>query len=647
MFDYGATQVTVEAKDKLADLVLKRYREAVMYQSAELVGGDSLKQVLGECYRQANGILDPADRETVSVLGVDAYVNLTAMKGGVAQAFLMESLVSTDGLPWSIRPTPLPDLSDRGRLEALELVKRELFEGGGLEADLLTLMKQVKDQVRLKETKLAEDAALKMEKLMHDQIVEGSWRQAMSGFLYNFVYYPFGVLHGPVPTRRPRLSWTGDRMRVKQEMFYSWEAVSPWDFWYSPDSRSAQDGTAIFLRKRMTRRHLLEMRQMKSYIAGQIDRVIEDADTQDLYNFRWMSDNPDQPDRQLIYWANSTGTIDTLVHYGFVSGRELAEYGIGGLEPYAFYDATVTVIGGYTVQVFVAPDPSVSIRPVFTASFYRTRDRIPNFGIAQRVRDIERAFLTCLRYLIRNMANASEPIVEADLSRLSKHHQDEDLTRFSPGQVFLVSSDPLMSQAPALRFYTVPNAMPQFSQLLDHFMDMADKLTNIPAALHGTAVGSGANRTFRGMANLQSNALMSLQAAVGNIDETVFLPMGELLYGYNMLYEDDESLKGDSKVQAQGVQGLLAREMERNNALELLQLIGSVGAQLGDSVTPLVDWALQRALIAMRVPPEFANQVKFGGLQPPPEAGGMPPEAAAMPPEGAAMPPGAAMQGVM
>jgi hypothetical protein len=245
------------------------------------------------------------------------------------------------------------------------------------------------------------------------------------------------------------------------------------------------------------------------------------------------------------------------------------------------------------------------------------------------------------------MANASEPIVEADLSRLSKHHQDEDLAQFSPGQVFLVNRDPLMSQDQALSFYTVPNAMPQFSQLLDHFMDMADKLTNIPAALHGTAVGSGANRTFRGMANLQSNALMSLQAAVGNIDETVFLPMGELLYGYNMLYEDDESLKGDSQVQAQGVQGLLAREMERNNALELLQLIGSVGAQLGDSVTPLVDWALQRALIAMRVPPEFASQVKFGGLQPPPEAGGLPPEAAAMPPEGAAMPPGAAMQGVM
>jgi hypothetical protein len=134
------------------------------------------------------------------------------------------------------------------------------------------------------------------------------------------------------------------------------------------------------------------------------------------------------------------------------------------------------------------------------------------------------------------------------------------------------------------------------------------------------------------MANLQSNAVKSLQAAVGNIDETVFLPMGELLYGYNMLYEDDESIKGDSKVQAQGVMGLLAREMERNNALELLQLIGSVGAQLGDSVTPLVNWALQKTMLAMRVPLELASQIKFGPSGPPQE-GGMPPEAAGGAPE--------------
>jgi hypothetical protein len=145
----------------------------------------------------------------------------------------------------------------------------------------------------------------------------------------------------------------------------------------------------------------------------------------------------------------------------------------------------------------------------------------------------------------------------------------------------------------------------------NEFMEMAHVVTNIPAALHGTAVGSGANRNARGMFNLQSNALKSLQSAVANIDETVFQPMGELLYAYNMLYEDDDSIKGDSKVAAQGVQGLLAREMSRNNALEILQLVGAVGAQLGDTASPLVDWALRQTLTAMRVPDEIAAQISM------------------------------------
>ncbi|MDR1872029.1 MAG: hypothetical protein LBS60_08980 [Deltaproteobacteria bacterium] len=630
MFDYGTTEVTVQAKDKLADLVMKRYREAVAWQSIELVGSKCLKTVLEECYQQANSILSPRDREVVEELGVDAYISLTAMKGGVIQAFLIESLVSADGLPWTIKPTPLPDLSERGQLEALNLVKQELFAGNGLEMDLITLLRNVKAQVRGKETQLAEEASRNMEKLMFDQLVEGSWRQAMSSFLYNFVFYPYGVLHGPIPTRKPRLSWSNDRIKVKNEMFYSWEAISPWDFWYSPDSRSTQDGTAVFIRKRMTRRHLLEMKEMKSYLKDQVEAVLVETETKDLYNFRWMSSNPDQPDRQMVYWANCTGTIDALVHYGLVSGRELAEYGLSGLEPGKYYDATITVIGGYTVQVFVAPDPTVNIRPVFTASFYRTRDRIANFGIGQRIRDVERAFLVALRYLIRNMAGASEPITEIDRARFSKFMTDEQLVQCSPGTVFIADNDPLGSQAPGLRYYTAPNALPALSQLMQYFMELSHIVTNVPASLHGTAEGTGANRTFRGMANLQSNAVKSLQAAVGNIDETVFLPMGELLYGYNMLYEDDESLKGDSKVQAQGVLGLLAREMERNNALELLQLIGSVGAQLGASVTPLVDWALQKTLLAMRVPSELAAKVSFAaaaGPNGPPTEGGTPPEA--------------------
>ena len=200
--------------------------------------------------------------------------------------------------------------------------------------------------------------------------------------------------------------------------------------------------------------------------------------------------------------------------------------------------------------------------------------------------------------------------------------------------MYLADNEMGTANVPAIRTYTIQNNIAAFLQAAEHFMELAHQVTNIPAALHGTAVGSGANRTVRGMFNLQSNALKSLQAAVGNIDESVFQPMGELLYAWNMLYEDDESIKGDSKVVAQGVQGLLAREMSRNNALEILQLVGAVGAQLGESASPLVDWALKQTLTAMRVPDEIVARISFNSPAPGPE----PPMDAAMPPEMAASP---------
>jgi len=190
----------------------------------------------------------------------------------------------------------------------------------------------------------------------------------------------------------------------------------------------------------------------------------------------------------------------------------------------------------------------------------------------------------------------------------------------------------MQNQSPAMRFYSVPSVLGEYRSLLDNYMELAHYVTNIPAALHGTAVGSGANRTFRGAAMLQGNAIKAIQAAVGNIDQGIFSPCGELLFNYNMLYEDDPDIKGDCRIQAQGVQGLLAREMNRNNAMELLQLVGAAGAQLGEAAPRLFVWSLNQLLTAMEVPDDLlANPA---GAQPAEAAPPMTPEAAPNVPNG-------------
>jgi hypothetical protein len=619
MYDHGGADLDERGRDALARLVVRRYREAVGWAATERVGDAPLREVLARCHDQMHGIPSPAERELALELGNDMRLNITAMKADNLHAFLLDMLSPPDELPWTIGPTPIPDLSEEGRAETLEAVKAHIYSPGF--AATVTLegireaVRTIKAEVRAKELERADRAAAAMLRLMHDQCVEGGWDRALSAVLRNFVGFPYGIMLGPVPTRGPRMAWAGDRLRVREESFYSFESVSPFDFWFSPDSRSTQDGTCVLVRRRMTRRQLLSMAGLKSYFRDQVEAVLDDVAGADRYNLRWLSDgNPDQPDEQLAFWAQGSATIDALVHYGFLSGRELREtVGLGGLEDRRFYNATVTLVGGRVVQAFVAPDPSVDMRPVHAASFYAlSEDRIPGAGVAQKLRDLERAYQAALRCLVSNMGMASAPIAEKDVARLSKYMSLEDIERLGPGMSYLVDNELGLSQNPAVRYFTVPSVMAEYLAVMDRFMDLAHTILNAPALLHGTASGSGANRTWRGASMLQGNAVKVIQSAVRNLDGGIFGPIGEMMYGYNMLYGKDQDMKGDCKVMAQGVSGFLAREMDANGSFDMLQILGVLSNQLGPTVVPAVEWAVKRLLRAWKMPETVVDGMRLG-----------------------------------
>lgn len=609
VYDYARDNIElpVASLDKIARIVISRFNEAARWQGMEIVGGKSLKEVMRDCYEQYNGILCPADREIVDELGVNAYVNITAMKSGLVQSYLLESLVHANQIPWAIEPTPVVSLSRENEELAVQELMATMQASQGTELDLISLARNIKDNLMRTEQDHAKTCAENMERLITDQCMEGDWNNAMYSFTADFTVYPFAVLQGPVPVVRARPVWKGNTYTIKQEVFYEFKSVSPWDFWYSPDSPDTQRGTGVFVRQRWTRRQLLDAMRLPSYNADAIKTVLEESSRAD-YIFRWLSENPEQPDDKILQWNDCTATIDVLIHYGYFRGSELRDYGISDVEDIEFYNAQITVIGKHTIQVMVQKNPNLNIRPIFTSSFYKTQNRIPSFSIAQRVRDVERAYMSSLRYLMMNAYNASGPITEADYTRLAKYMSNEDINKIVPNTIYLASAD-VPTANPALRFYTVPSAMPQYQSLMTYFMDLADKVTNIPAALHGTAVGSGANRTFRGAAMLQGNAVKAIQASVANIDQYIFKPMGELLYNYNMVYSDDDSVKGDCKITACGATGLMQREINRQNSYEILQLVGSAGQQIMQlpKGTEIITWALKNVLGNMGIPKDLLN----------------------------------------
>lgn len=603
--------------DPLSDEVMRRFNGAVAWQSSEQVNGKSLRTVLQECWEQQNGVLSCEDAKAAEAIGVNAIVNITALKTGIANSYLSESLTSGDSqLPWLVQPTPRPDLSPLAKDEVLQELKAQFFTGGY--PDPQAMVQHVKELKMLKhrlEQEKAEKSAKEMMLLIEDQCAEGGYSRAMTDFLQYFPVYPFAVFAGPYVTRAPRLVWGKNKPRFATEVFPTFRSISPFDFCYSPDSPDTQRGTCVFTRTLWTRRELMDAAKLPSYFTDNVIEVLKDADGNPDFNLDWLSRAPDSPKRDISLWASNVSPIEVLTHYGVMSGRELSKYKVTGLDDSEFYNCEISMAGYRVIQVKVMSDPKLQTRPIYTASFYRTGgDRIAGDGIAQRLRDVERAYHSALRYLMRNAANASAPLCEADYRRLSKYMSDEDLGNVVPGSMYLADSDAATNGKPAMSFFNIPSNMPAYTQLLEMFMQLADRVTNIPAALHGEAVGSGAMRTFRGMSMLQGNATKALHAAVTNISNGIFEPLGTTLYNLNMVYSEDVSVKGDSQIIPKGAEGILAKEMERQNAQEIISMIAQAGAQIaqagGLNITPVLGWSLKKLFGAMNIPDDIIAQME-------------------------------------
>ena len=614
-----------KAVDPLAAEVLRRFNGAVAWQSAELVNGKPLRTVLEECWMQQNGIMSADAKERAAELGTNVYVNLTALKADVANAYLNDALTSSgnSSLPWVIQPTPRPDISPVAQDEVFVRI-RSMIEQQAFNEDpaaLVDAIRQAKREMFEQESEKAQKSADAMTKLMEDQCAEGGFDRALTDFLQYFPIYPFAVFAGPYVTKAPRLIWGRNKPRLADEVYATFRALNPFDFCYSPDSPDTQRGTCIFTRTRWTRRELKNAATMPGYLHENVLKVLKDADNSNVdFNLSWLSRSPDDSRRTMALWASDVQPIEVLTHYGFFSGRELMKYNFFNLDEHEYYNAQLSLVNGRVIEVKVFSDPKMATRPVYTASFYRTGgDRIAGDSIAQRMRDVERAYIACLMYLMRNAANASAPLCEADYKRIQRYMGENELGQLVPGSMYLVDSDFSNGNQPAFRFTDIPSNMPAYAQLLEMFMQLADRVTNIPAALHGEAVGSGAMRTFRGMSMLQGNAVKALHAAVENIANGVFRPFGELLYNTNMLYSHDVDVKGDSQIVTKGADGLLQKEMERQSAMEILQVVGSAASGLGQMVNlgPVVEWSLMKLLGSMGVPDNILGQVQASPMSPP------------------------------
>jgi hypothetical protein len=278
-------------------------------------------------------------------------------------------------------------------------------------------------------------------------------------------------------------------------------------------------------------------------------------------------------------------SIDVIRHFGLLSGRELNRYGLS-VDDGEYHETEAVILGMWTIKLMINPNPNTSERPIYATAYQRTPGKLPGHGIGQIVRDIERAFMAALRGTLENVSYSVAPLGEVDYRRIQRYMAEDQIGNVMAGTVVPVDPDPANGGRPAHYFHTVPNITQQTANLMQFFIDMADRWTGLPAALSGQPVGTGVNRTFRGIMALYGNALKGVQSALTNLDIDLFERLGNAYFSFNMKYDPDPDIKGDAKVKARGTSGLLEKEVAKQNAQDTLQFIAQL-AQTGDIPNPL------------------------------------------------------------
>lgn len=513
--------------------------------------------------------------------GSEIYMMLTSIKCRAAEAWIKDVLFPSDDKPWKVKPTPIPELDPQTMQAVSEYVQMEaqqwMMEAQQLlpPQALQERIEQLRDQLQSRMEEESDKIAERMDLKIKDQTEEGGWEAAMKEVIKDVVTYPAGCLKGPLVRRRKTLKWEQDEQTetwkpIKGEEFrLEWRRVAPFDLYPSPSSTNPNDGY-LFERHRLRRIDLVAMKGVPGYDERAINLVLDAYGRGGLREWLWRDQERAWLEKRPNEWISQGDTIDAIEFWGSVSGQLLLDWGMARDkidDPNQEYEINAWMIGGFIIRAVLNEDP-LGKRPYDTASFEEIPGAFWGFGVPEIMRDIQDVCNAAARSLVNNMAIASGPQAEVHTDRVPI---GEDITNLHPWKIWQTISDPHGTNNPAIRFHNPQSYANELLAVYDHFSNLADEYTGIPKYSYGEGGGgSGAAGTASGLSMLMSAAARGIKQVIANLDKPIEGSI-QRTFIFNMLHDEDQTIKGDLKVMAAGSTSMIAKEQQmirRNEFLE-------------------------------------------------------------------------------
>ena len=547
-----------------------------------------------DCLRARRGVYSAAQLSSIQDSGGMniVWADLTETKCRAASAWIREIVLPVGEQPWGVDSTPVPNLPMPMKktvvakaLQQAQVAMQQAAEAGAGPMDpgefrdlVLQLGDKLRDEAETLYQKLAMVRAKRMERQISDKLVQGGYAEAMDSFVEDFVTYPAAILKGPFYARRKSLEWgEGWKPKVSNNPTQSWDRVAPFDAYPAPSAKSPQQGDFIE-RVRFRRDELHDLKGLPGYQDDQIDDALRDYSNGHLEGWLWTEAERQRLEQETMYmWLSPAGVIDAINFWGSIPGWKLMSYGVPNLEETQEYECNVLVCGRYVLYAALNTNP-MGQRPYRKACY----DEIPGAFWGRSIPDLSSTSqkmcngIACA--LADNMSIASGPQSWVHIDRLADGEQS--LEQF-PWKTWQLKSDPTQGVNPGIGFFQPDDRAASLMATYDKWELKADDATGIPRYTYGNDRIGGAGNTASGLSMLMNSAAKGLRRAISNIDGNVISPTVNDTFINEMLYNPDDSIKGDCVIVPRGAAAILIRESAQQRRLQFLTLTANpIDAQI-------------------------------------------------------------------
>ena len=490
------------------------------------------------------------------------YIGLTRQKTNAAEARLADILLPTDDRNWGIQPTPKPDVMGASRDNRMAADR---------DTGQPMLNPETQEPLSMKDIaraamQVAREKAKAMQTEMDDQLVECDYNSEVRKMLHNAARLGTGVIKGPVVTSRTRKAWQPykdmqgnqiHQIEIVQEMSPASFSVDPRNCWPDPGcGDNVHAGKGLYERERITVRQVRDLAKQPGFMKDQLRKVLEEGPKKSA-TFQELKDE-DQRDL-------ARDTYEMWTYWGEVDYEDLEAAGVnvGDKDELRTMSACVVMINSTIVKAYVNPLDGGDI-PYDFFVWEKVSDSVWGYGIPYLMRAQQRVLNAAWRQMMDNAGVSSGPQIIVKAGSIQPADKQWQL---SARKIWWATDDvdDVRKAFTAVEFNSYQG---ELANIIKMAMELADQETGVPMITQGEK--GAAPDTVGGMQLLMNSANVVLRRIVKQFDDMVTKPHIRRYYDYNMLYNENEEIKGDFTVNARGSSALLVRDIQNQAFLNLL-----------------------------------------------------------------------------